>query len=1095
MKSLPPLRCWLNGAAFLLLLLALCSAVFAQTSNGTLVGTVLDTTGAAIANAKIEATNTGTGVAVAVTSGANGEYRVGNLLAGTYSVTGSATGFSNASIGNIAVEANRTVTQNITLSVGQVSTNVEVTSAPAVIDTTTANIQNTFNTELTRDLPISTIGLGVANLSLLGAGVAGNGGIGVGEGPSVGGQRPYNNNFMVEGIDANNKSTTGSLIRAMPNDAVGEFTVLQNQETAQYGHSSGGQFNTVIKSGTNSFHGTLYDYLQNRNLNAIDQQVQNGAIANGERPSNPRSDSNRFGGSLGGPILRNKLFFFGLYEYNPVGASATPASIFAPTAQGLAQLAARPGVTSANLGIFKQYVPLATTADPALSKDVGYEAGPLGFTSPNYQNNQATVESFDYNISDRDQLRGRYIYNRLAQIDTAASLPAFYTFNNNTYHVATLSEYHTFTPSLNNEFRLGYNRLNQPLSAGNFAYPGLDAFPNLTFNDLGLAIGPNENAPQTTIQNTYQLQNNLTWVAGKHTVQAGFDGRRYISPQTFTQRSRGDYVYTSLDVFLRDLTPDYLAQRALGNPVYYGDQYATYEYLQDTWRVRPNLTLNYGLRYEFTTVPVGSRTQILNSIASAPGLLTFDVPRPQSTAFAPRIGLAYSPGTSGKTSIRAGFGLAYDVLYDNIGILNLPPQLSTTVDVTDTAAGQPNFIKNGGILPNVQVSNELTQEDARANTSAYVGKQKIPYSIQWNFGVQHVFANNYTLEVRYLGTRGLHLDVQQRLNVQPRISATSSLPTFLNAPSQATLDALPLTLATIQTRSNILPTFEQAGFTNPAFVENAPVGWSTYHGLAVQANRRFTNGLQFQGAYTWSHNIDNSTADFNTTALTPRRAQDFQNLTAEKASSALDRRHRFTFAAYYELPIFRKSNWFAKNLIGNWTAAPVYTYESPEFVTVQSGIDSNLNGDSASDRSIVNPAGQDGVGSGVTALKNSSGDIVAYQANNPNARYIVAGLGAYANAGRNTLAGRPINNFDLNMLKNFSLTERFRIQFAAQFLNLLNHAQFVPGFVNRIDNPVVLANTAAVRTYVTPSSSTFNNPEAIYSSNPRNIQLSLKLLF
>ena len=178
---------------------------------------------------------------------------------------------------------------------------MDVTGSAVVIDTTTATIQNTFDTDFARDLPISSLGIGVANLSLLGAGVASSGNIGAGEGPSVGGQRPYNNNFMIEGVDANNKVVTGSLIRTMPNDAVSQFSVLQNQEGAEYGHSSGGQFNTILKSGTNTFHGTAYEYLQNRNLNAIDQIIQNQAIASGVRPSNPRSDNNRFGGSLWRP--------------------------------------------------------------------------------------------------------------------------------------------------------------------------------------------------------------------------------------------------------------------------------------------------------------------------------------------------------------------------------------------------------------------------------------------------------------------------------------------------------------------------------------------------------------------------------------------------------------------------------------------------------------------------------------------------------------------------------------------------------------------------------------------------------------------------
>jgi hypothetical protein len=528
-------------AVIVLLALTGVPTLNAQGSTGILVGTVLDATNAAVPNAKVEAKNLETGVVSPTTANGEGQYRIANLVAGKYSITGSATGFEAASLQNIAVDANKTATVNITLTIGTVSTTLDVTGTAAVIDTTTAMIQNTFDTDFARDLPISSLGIGVANLSLLGAGVASNGNIGVGEGPSIGGQRPYNNNFMVEGVDANNKLVTGSLIRFMPNDAVSQFSVLQNQAGAEYGHSSGGQFNTILKSGTNTFHGTAYEYLQNRNLNAIDQQVQNQAIAAGVRPSNPRSDNNRFGGSFGGPIKKDKLFFFGLYEYNPVGASATPAAVSAPTAQGMALLSSIPGLSATNLGIFQKYVQPAAQVDPKFTplvvKGVTIPVGTLKFASPNYQNNQSLVTTFDYNISSKDQLRGRYIYNRLGQVDTTATLPQFYLFAKAVYHVASLAEYHNFSPAFNNEFRLGYNRMNNPKDAGNFAFPGLDSFPNLVLNDLGLQIGPNQNAPQFTIQNTYQLQDNVTWVKGAHTFQLGFDGRRYISPQNFTQRS------------------------------------------------------------------------------------------------------------------------------------------------------------------------------------------------------------------------------------------------------------------------------------------------------------------------------------------------------------------------------------------------------------------------------------------------------------------------------------------------------------------------------------------------------------------------------
>src|SRR6185437_1087285 len=187
-------------------------------------------------------------------------------------------------------------------------------------------------------------------------------------------------------------------------------------------------------------------------------------------------------------------------------------------------------------------------------------------------------------------------------------------------------------------------------------------------------------------------------IRGNHTFKAGVEVHKYISPQSFTQRARGDYEYSTLDLFLRDLSPDVLGERSVGNPVYYGDQLATYWYVNDTWRVQPNVTLTLGLRHEYTTIPFGERAQALNHIADAPGLITFDEPRAPRKNFAPRVGIAWPPGGSSTTSIRAGFGIAYDVLYDNIGILSLPPQLSGTQDV-DLTAQSANFLARGGLLP------------------------------------------------------------------------------------------------------------------------------------------------------------------------------------------------------------------------------------------------------------------------------------------------------------------------------------------------------------------------------------------------------------
>jgi hypothetical protein len=956
------------------------------------------------------------------------------------------------------------------------------------------------------DLPLASIGqpglnFGALNLSLLSAGVTSSGGVGVGIGPSVGGQRPRNNSFTVEGTDNNRKDVTGPVVY-IPNESTSEFTLLQNQFAPEYGHSSGGQFNLIVRGGTNAFHGQIYEYFQNRNLNAVDQ-----LLANQGTYTNPRYDQNRLGATIGGRFIKDKLFFFGSYEYNPLGLSSVPPGVFGPTAAGFAALSNVPGLYQTNLNILKQYLPVAPVASsltlicpgvpssncapdssghgPAGSVPV--PIGPLPLASPNYTNEYTWLYSMDYNISASDQLRGRIISNRITAIDNTPNLPQFFGLRPTHQYLFTLAEYHSFSPTLTDEFRFGYNRYNDRIPVPTPPYPGLDTFPNITIdNDLGIQIGPDPNGPQSTVLNTYELVNNASWVKGNHNFKFGFDGRDLIAPQQFTQRVRGDYDYSNLNQYLNDFSPDDLSERSLSISPYYGNQIALYFYANDNWRARPNLTINLGLRYEYTTVPEGERLQALNHVSDVPGVIVFNAPKSQLKNFAPRVGFAYSPGTTGNTVIRAGFGMAYDVLYDNLGILSLPPQYSTTID-TSLTANTPHFLQNGGILP--IYSPPTTPAQARALTSAFVPNQVLPYSITWNFGIEHVFAKDYTFEIRYLGTRGIHLPVQTRLNRTSPVTPTHQLPTYLTQPTQAQLDALPLTLNALEA----VPTNSLASY---GFMSNITSfqswGSSTYNGLAVQGTRRFAAGLQFIAAYTWSHLIDNSTADVFSTILTPRRPQDFQNFAIDRSNSALDRRQRFSFSPVWDLPFFKNSeNWWEKNLIGNWLYTATYIYESPEFATVQSGRDSNLNGDSAGDRAIVNPAGNPNRGTGVSALTNSAGQVVAYLANDPTARYIASGLGSFGNAGRNTLRINPINDFDMALVKKFSIRESVNIQFGVQAFNIFNHPQFVPGQLNNIN----LTSLTSTRAFLVPGTHTFDNFSTVFSSNPRTLQLVARFVF
>jgi hypothetical protein len=503
----------------------------------------------------------------------------------------------------------------------------------------------------------------------------------------------------------------------------------------------------------------------------------------------------------------------------------------------------------------------------------------------------------------------------------------------------------------------------------------------------------------------------------------------------------------------------------------------------------------------------------------------FNKPEPQKANFLPRFGFnyAYTPNFS----IRGGFGMADDVLFDNLGILSFPPQFSSTHDVGSGAPcggtgafagmcpdyGAPNFLSQGGLPPGTgTLATFATLAEQRAATSAFVPNQTVPYAESWNLGVQYLFAQKYTAEIRYLGTRGIHLPTQIQLNVEPPVTPDNQLMTYLQAPSMGELGSLTNTLGAIST-DYIIPEYRDAGFVGK-ITSYQPASQSNYNGMAASLQRQFSNGLMLNFAYTWSKTMDDATASVFSTVLTPRRPQNSQNVSADYSRSSLDRTHRLTLVALYDLPFFRNSNWLAKNLLGNWEIAPIYTYESPEYYTVLSGVTSNMNGDTASqiDRTMYNPKGKSGTGSGVTAYANPnltglcdpettahdpngtlicSNNTVAYVADNPNARYIVAGRGTLPTSQRNTEPIQPINNFDATVVKKFSLGESRTLQFSAQAYNVFNHAQYIPG---SIDGAQSVSYTASTNFQIA-SNPNFNQPGKFFTANARTMQLTLKFTF
>lgn len=1091
------------------LMLTMITPAFAQQTLGNVRGVVKDASGAVIPGAKVTILEKTTNKSTTATSEDTGAYEFKNLPVGDYKLTVEAKDFKTLTLDDVRVQLNQTTDLPTTLTPGLATETVDISAGGAeLIDSTTTNLAKGFEARQVVELAQTAAGAGIYNLALIAPNVTSSGGIGVGTGGSIGGQRPRNNNFVVDGVDNNDKAVTGPQVYVSP-EAVAEFSLLSNQYSAEFARSTGGQFITITKSGTNQFHGTAFAFVQNKHLNALDTLLKANDIT---RETNPRSDYGRFGGNLGGPIIKDKLFFFGMYERTQTGLAAGAGAVTTPTAAGFALLNSIPGLSATNLGVFKQFVPVAPSpnGDTVPVSGVNIPIGNVAIPSPSFTYNHNFIVNIDYNMSDKTQMKGRYMFNQFRGIDIAASLPAFFQLTPFDTRLTSFTLLHSFTPNLTNELRLAYRRSVSETPAGNFVYPGLDVFPNIDLDELGLAIGPDGNAPQSGIENNYQVVDTVSWVKGNHSIKAGGDMRKLISPQTFVQRSRGEYEYSSLDDFLHDLSGVF-NERTIGVSPYEGNQKLLFLFGQDDWRIRPNLTLNLGVNYAYQQVPFSARQQTLNSIADVPGLLVFGEPEAQKKNFAPRLGFAYSPdyksgfmhtlfGDQGKSSIRAGFSMAYDVIFDNLYILSLPPQFNQTIDVDP---GIPNFFANGAIKP-ILLPAGTNAAAARAGTSAWIPDQQVPYSLTYTLSVQREFGQTWGLEMRYLGTRGVHLLTQNRINIQPRVTPTKFIPTFFTTPTAADLAGLP-TAGTLfpgfpGTAGKVLPQFAAAGFNSNivAFLSN---GNSSYNGFSTQVTHRLSSGLQGSAAYTWSHLIDDTTAEVFSTVLSPRRVEDFQDLTRERADSGLDHRHRLVLSLIYDLPFFNKSgSGFVRSIAGGWTLAGTYSAESGEKFGVRSNVDANLNGDNAGDRTIINPNGikntgttVHGVNSAGVTVPNGSSSIVAYVANNSTAQYVQAREGAKTNGGRNTIGLPAINNLDFSIFKNFRITEGSKIQFRVDMFNAFNHAQWVPGSVNGVE--AVGQTSAAATNLVTVGTPDFNRPDSVFSSHPRVIQLALRFNF
>lgn len=620
------------------------TSVAAQRLDGDLRGEVKDPGGAVIPGAKVTVTSQTTGLTRTVDTTESGVFFFGSLLPGKYDVEAEVAGFKRYVQRGVDVSANRVSDLSLNLEIGDVTTTVEVQASQPVQTSTATLVGATFRDELLTSAAAAAGSLDgdPINLAIIAPGTTTQAGGVAGVGGSIGGNRPRQNNFVIDGLDNNDPSVTGPLVDVIA-DSVEEFTLLTNQFSAEYGHSTAGQFITTTRSGSNEFHGRGWLYIQNRHLNALDN-IQRANTPPGGDP--PRFDWQRYGGQAGGPILRDRLFIFGAYERLELDQAATPAGqILVPTAAGLATIAAlaadpASGISPINAGIILDNVPAAanateTTSVCNVSLDAScaaggpgataIELGPFAASTPNFSREHRFGINGDAVLGPH-RLSARFHYQRFRSAG-AGELPVP-QFNSEIVfdpRRVTISDVWTITPSVLNELRVAFLHDTNGFFLPNLpAAPGTtDIFANYNMGDISLFIGPQGNFPQGGFDNVYQLTDNITWVRGAHTLKFGGEYRNTISSSDFLPRARGEYEWTNslgqlsdMDAFLRDFFPAAVGIRGVGLSAFAQNRQAFYTFAQDTWKIGPRFTLELGLRYEFTQVARDSQFQRLNGLAN-----------------------------------------------------------------------------------------------------------------------------------------------------------------------------------------------------------------------------------------------------------------------------------------------------------------------------------------------------------------------------------------------------------------------------------------------------------------------------------------------
>ncbi|MGH9947861.1 MAG: carboxypeptidase regulatory-like domain-containing protein [Pyrinomonadaceae bacterium] len=1118
----------------------------AQVTGGAVTGSIIDSNGAVIPNATVKLSDKLRGQEYTAQTTGAGSYLFANVATGTYTLNVTANGFTSTTR-ELKVSLNQTTSAEVVLAVSGSSATVDVIAgSEALVQTETSQIGRTFETRAILELPINgdpnNLAVLAPNVVPAVGGTSGSGGV-------SGGVRARANSFNIDGVDNNDPSVTGPSTGPIQ-DAVQEFTLLQNNFNAEFGAGAGGQFNTITKSGTNDYHGSVFTYIGSQRLNSSGTDETSQGFKNFFKEA-------RYGGTVGGPIPypnfgeggprfrsgKNKLFFFGAYEKYFQTGQASSGSFIAPTLAGLNQLAALPGVSAHVINILRNTLTLAPNAD-FLSGDpndpntvvsnvdtLGVNGVPFGnviLPIPASQEQKSYQLNIDHLPNENNQFRYRYSRTRYAAEQPGLGGLSFNNLLTYDTDLFSVNYIKTFSSTVVNDLRLSYLKTTTDFPLKD---QSLSNFPNLEVLSLALEIGPQSNLPQSGFDNNYQIYDSITWVTGPHTFKFGADYRRYHGGTDFLPRARGEYDYTTFDLLLRDLIPDSVNKRGIGSGSANFDNHRFFTFAQDDWKIRPNFTINLGIRYEYQGLYRDAADQISAAPANVPGIIEFNIPKEDKNNIAPRLGIAWSPtwdntvgrflfGGAGQSSIRANFSRAYFPNFSNFVINSLPPTKQGELDSDGSATA---FLQNGGAGSTPFVPN-LDPANLRNVAGSFILPQIVPYADSIAVSYQRQIGTANGLEVRYLRTRARSLPVQVQLNSRTVVDAALVLPTFLNTPSAATVAALPTIASVVAANPLLSPVTFLAprqlgsfGF-NGVLTAFPDLGKSDYSAVSASLTRRFTKNVGFTAAYTFSRTKDNSTNELFTSALNPRRAQDAGeffggglNIDQDYGVSVLDVPHRFVTSFNLDIPFFNNSdNPFLKTVLGGFSINGIFQVQSGQPITVQAGRDANRNGDGAGDRALFNPDGDPLQTSAIMGVTLVGGvvtlvpvgaapdpNVRAYVATNPNAGYISTGFFAAELAGngagtapRNSFRTNGYNSTDLVVVKNtrFGRDGRFNFQVGAEIFDLFNQRPQTVGGVNG------LASDTSAGAFAIAGNANFNN-YSLGTYPGRSVRMRAKFIF